>query len=301
MTEKAHLTIVFADIAGSSRLYLGLGDERASQVVAACINAMSQAVHQAGGIVVRVIGDEVLATFPSANAAVGASVTMQHAIIDMPPVLGRRLAIRIGMHAGEVLQIGTELYGDAVNVAARMADQAKGGEILMTAATSAELRGTAKTMCRPIGWVDIKGQNDNFEITEIVWRAEEATMMSTRPGRTAPRPPEAAPMAFCMGGAPIPLTEAQSTISFGRETQNDLVVMGPKVSRQHCFVELRRGRVVLVDQSANGTFIVPDSGQPTHLHRDTIVLTGTGRLGLGEAPEENPLVVIRYTANDARS
>lgn len=296
MAEKAHLTIVFADIAGSSRLYLGLGDERASVVVAQCIATMSRAVCRSGGSLVRVIGDEVLALFPTANAAAAATIEMQNAIIDLPPALGRRLGIRVGLHAGEVLQVASELYGDAVNVAARMAEQAKSGEILLTAATAREMSGLAASMCRPIGWVDVKGQTDAIEIAEIVWRAEEATMMSTSPGR-APRQPPPPHMTFCPAGEGAPtmkLTEQQTRFSFGRETLNDLVVMGPKVSRQHCFVELRRNRVVLVDQSANGTFIVPNTGPATHLHRDTLVLTGAGMLGLGEAPDDNPAIVIRY-------
>lgn len=295
MAEKAHRAIVFADIAGSSRLYLGLGDEKASAVVATCIATMSRAVQDAGGSVVRIIGDEVLALFPTTDAAVNSAVEMQNAIVGLPPVLGRRLGIRVGIHVGEVLRIGSELYGDAVNVAARMASQAKSSEILLTAATALEIRGAAQAMCRPLGWVEIKGQNEPFEIAEIVWRAEEATMMSTRTNRVSQRRADTpAPMAFRNAGPPMPLDEQRPNISFGRETQNDMVVMGPKVSRQHCFVELRRGRVVLVDQSANGTFIVPDGGQPTHLHRDTLVLTGTGYLGLGEAPSDNPAVVIRY-------
>lgn len=297
MSEKAHLTVVFADIAGSSRLYLGLGDVRASLVVAQCIATMSTAVVRLGGSVVRVIGDEVLAIFPSANAAAAAACEMQNAILDLPPVLGRRLGIRVGMHAGEVLQIASELYGDAVNVAARMADQAKSGEILLTSATAREIWALATGTCRPIGWVDVKGQTETIEIAEIVWRAEEATMMSTTPGRP-PRQSHPSPMSFSPGGTgpAVTLTEQKANLSFGREALNDMVVTGPKVSRQHCFAELRRGRVVLVDQSANGTFIVPETGPATHLHRDTLVLTGAGLLGLGEAPADNPAVVIRYGA-----
>lgn len=297
MTEKAHLTIVFADIAGSSGLYLGLGDERASVVVAQCIATMSHAVHRLGGIVVRVVGDEVLATFPTAHSAAASAIEMQNAILDLPPAMGRRLGIRVGMHAGEVLQVAAELYGDAVNVAARMAQQAKSGEILLTAATARTIRGLATGTCRPIGWVDVKGQIGPIEIAEIVWRAEDSTMMSTSLIR-APRQTLPSPMMFSQDGQPgtpaRKLTDQQANISFGREILNDLVVMGPKVSRQHCFVELRRGRAVLVDQSANGTFIVPNTGPATHLHRDTLVLTGTGLLGLGEAPDDNPAVVIRY-------
>jgi class 3 adenylate cyclase len=295
MTVKANAAILFADIAGSMRLYQGLGDERASVVVARCIHTMSDMVRASAGTVVRVVGDEVLATFPHADAAADAAIAIQAAISNMPPELGRPLGIRVGMHFGEILQDGPELYGDAVNVAARMVGQAKAGEILLTGSTAATLKGQAADMARTLGPIDIKGHTEAIEICEIVWKSEEATMMFRAPSASAmERRPVMPRVAFEHAGGRTVMTDHRSTLTFGREQRNDVVIMGAKVSRQHAFVECRNGRVVLVDQSANGTYVVPHGGTGFHLHRDSVVLTGAGRIGLGEEPQDNALVTIRY-------
>ena len=298
MAVKTHLAIVFADMSGSSRLYQLLGDDGARVVVERVIAAMADVVCGSSGQVMRVIGDEILAIFPSPDTAVGAAIDMQGAVADLPPVLGRRLAIRVGMHVGEVLQSASELYGDAVNVAARMASQAKSGEILVTGACAAALTpGTA--VCRPIGWIDVKGQPAPVEICEIVWRSEDATMMETVQHAATAMPRRAvARMIFSREGREVPLSDDRALLTIGREEHNDLVVIGAKVSRQHAFVEIRNGRVVLVDQSANGTFIIPDAGPTAYLHRDSMVLTGAGTLALGEDPDLGLRAAIRYAATD---
>ena len=300
MTVRSHVAILFADIAGSTRLYHGLGDERASVVVAKCVQTMSTLVRAADGSVIRVIGDEVLATFPLVDAAAEAAIAIQGAIADLPPVLGRPLAVRIGLHFGEILSDGAELYGEAVNLAARVVGQAKAGEVLLTGATATALLGSSASMCRAIGAIDLKGHFEPVEISEIVWRGEEATLMGRAPERSgAPRRAAAPRVMFDYAGNRILLSEFRPTLTFGREALNDVVVVGSKVSRQHAFVECRNGRVLLVDQSANGTFVAPQGAAPFHLHRDTVVLTGAGLLGLGEAPQDNALVTIRYEMADA--
>ena len=295
MTVRTHVAILFADIAGSTRLYQGLGDERASVVVAQCIHTMSTLVRAADGSVIRVIGEEVLATFPLVDAAAEAAIAIQGAVAGLPAVLGRPLAVRIGLHFGEILSDGAELYGDAVNLAARVVGQAKAGEVLLTGATAAALSGPSASMCRTIGAIDLKGHFEPVEISEIVWRGEEATIMGRTPDRIGAQQRVAAPrVTFDHGGNRILLSEFRPSLTFGREALNDVVVVGSKVSRQHAFVECRNGRVVLVDQSANGTFVAPQGGAAFHLHRDSVVLTGAGWLGLGEEPQDNALVTIRY-------
>jgi len=215
MTVKANAAILFADIAGSMRLYQGLGDERASVVVARCIHTMSDMVRASAGTVVRVVGDEVLATFPHADAAADAAIAIQAAISNMPPELGRPLGIRVGMHFGEILQDGPELYGDAVNVAARMVGQAKAGEILLTGSTAATLKGQAADMARTLGPIDIKGHTEAIEICEIVWKSEEATMMFRAPSASAmERRPVMPRVAFEHAGGRTVMTDHRSTLTW---------------------------------------------------------------------------------------
>ncbi|MCK7582597.1 MAG: FHA domain-containing protein [Chromatiales bacterium] len=68
------------------------------------------------------------------------------------------------------------------------------------------------------------------------------------------------------------------------------------VSRLHARLEHRNGRFVLTDQSANGTFVLPDGGESTYVHRDSFVLVGAGILGLGQAPVRDSPNAVRYGA-----
>ena len=68
--QTASLAVLFADISGSTRLYETLGDLFAREKVAQCLSVLTQLIQQHGGIMLKTIGDEVMATFPSADAAV---------------------------------------------------------------------------------------------------------------------------------------------------------------------------------------------------------------------------------------
>ena len=74
----------------------------------------------------------------------------------------------------------------------------------------------------------------------------------------------------------------------------DSVVQQPLVSRLHARVEYRPGRFVLTDLSANGTYIAGDDGSTRYLHRDSLELTGSGTLGLGEAVTAEARAIVRY-------
>jgi pSer/pThr/pTyr-binding forkhead associated (FHA) protein len=90
------------------------------------------------------------------------------------------------------------------------------------------------------------------------------------------------------------LGEGHPSLTIGRAEENDLVVRQPVVSRLQARIEYRHGRFVLTDLSANGTYIAPDSGIASYLHRDNQELTGSGVLGLGEAVSPSSLTTVRF-------
>ncbi|HEX9782105.1 MAG TPA: adenylate/guanylate cyclase domain-containing protein, partial [Opitutaceae bacterium] len=129
--KAATLAIVFADISGSTRLYESLGDAIARELVAQCLGVMTEYVDKHGGKVIKTIGDEIMCTFPSADQAIEASMGMQEGVTEDLPELNPNtpstLTIRVGLHFGPAIIEGEDVFGDAVNVAARMAGLAKGG------------------------------------------------------------------------------------------------------------------------------------------------------------------------------
>ena len=69
MARDLEVAILFADVVGSTQLYERFGDTRASETVAACLDAMKDATRQCSGTVIKTIGDEVMSTFPSVDQA----------------------------------------------------------------------------------------------------------------------------------------------------------------------------------------------------------------------------------------
>ena len=158
----ANLAIVFADISGSTRLYETLGDAVARELVSQCLDLMSEQITKYDGTVIKTIGDEIMCTFPTAERATESSMGMQEAITedlpDMNPNTPSTMTIRIGLHFGSAILEGGDVFGDAVNVAARMAGLAKGGQIITTQQTAEELAPILRSQTRHLDRITVKGQ-----------------------------------------------------------------------------------------------------------------------------------------------
>lgn len=119
------LAVAFTDIEGFTSYTAREGDEAASQLLAEHYRQVGPVVRSRGGHIHKRLGDGLLLTFPSPDAAVLACLEM----LDAEP---SPLRLRAGIHVGEVVVAGDEIVGHVVNVAARVAESAKGGEVLVT-------------------------------------------------------------------------------------------------------------------------------------------------------------------------
>ena len=139
--ERKLAAILSADAAGYSRLMAEdeLGTVR---VLAACREAAAEVIVRHGGRVVDMAGDNMLAEFPSAVSAVEAAAAMQTQLETCNGKLpaSRRLEFRVGVNLGEVVIDGGRLYGDGVNVAARIEALAEPGGICVSAKVYEEVR-----------------------------------------------------------------------------------------------------------------------------------------------------------------
>lgn len=280
MPQQAQLAVMFADISGSTQLYVNLGDVRARDIIARCIDVMTEAARRRGGAPIRTIGDEVLTAFSSVTAAVEAAREMQDRITGTIVVEGRPLAIRIGFHFGMLLLEETDVYGDAVNLAARIAVLAKPGQILTTEATVAAMTETERRLCRQIDLAQVKGKWEPVSIFELLWRAESDATLMRAPWETRRRP--VGKLILIVDDQWCELGEAHRSVILGRAEENDLVVRLPVVSRLHARIEFRNGRFVLSDMSANGTYVISADGAMNFLLRESQELIGTGTFSLGD-------------------
>ncbi len=128
------VAILFTDLVGFSKWSLKAGDEAALALLRAIDEAQTPVVRRAGGEIVKRLGDGAMAAFSDPVAATRAAIGSVAAIaaIDQD---GYRPALRAGVHLGRPRRVGADYIGVDVNIAARVAEAAKGGEVLVSDAT----------------------------------------------------------------------------------------------------------------------------------------------------------------------
>jgi len=298
MARDLEVAILFADVVGSTQLYDRFGDTKASETVALCLDVMKDATHNYNGTVIKTIGDEVMATFPSVDDAMGAAVMMQSRISAESKQDGRiPVSIRVGCHYGPVVQEQNDIFGAAVHTANRMTSQAKARQIVISGETVEKMSPKLAEQTRQIDVATVRGKMDEVALYELLWNPEEATSMLPtieweNRGRKASR------MMLSFRGQSVEVSDRRKSVTIGRADDNDLVIKGNLISRIHAKVELRRGKFMLIDQSTNGTFLQNLQGDETFVRRDSTELGSEGTIGLGRAEQPGASLAIHYKAID---
>jgi len=300
MSSETEVAVLFADVVGSTRLFEVLGDLAARDMVVTCIYVMRSATVRNRGSVIKTIGDEILAIFPTANDAVNAATEMQHDIGVHPAlsVQGQHVAIRIGCHFGSVVLEKRDIFGASVHTANRMTSQAKAGQIILSADTVARLSPEWRALTRQIDTTPVRGHAEEIELFEVLWQQEDATSMLPSievDARTGHRPKR---VRLRYLGREYVLGEGQNSLTLGRAEDNDIVVKGSLISRIHARIEIARNKALLVDQSTNGSFVTSVDGKEAFVRRDSVALQGSGLIGLGKLPEPNAPDAILYRLED---
>lgn len=287
MPQESELAILFADVVGSTRLFELLGDLRARDMIGICIGTMRNATERHRGTVIKTMGDEVMATFPSADDAIDAACHMQRQIGANPAlrIEGLHISIRVGCHFGPVVLESRDVFGAAVHTANRMTSQAKAGQIITTAATVERLSPEYRPAVRQVDVAPIRGQGGEVALYEVVWQPDDATSMLPQISLGSVEPRDGFRVRLRLQGAEILLDESRPSIVVGRAEDSDLLVKGELISRLHARLEVSRGRCTLFDQSTNGTFVQAEGGELSFVRRDSLQLRGRGWIGLGRAPE----------------
>jgi adenylate cyclase len=295
--QDNQVTILFADVVGSTHLYEALGDEKARETVQNCVDIMKQATEQYGGSVIKTIGDEVMSTFPSADDAMNAGSQMQQRITNNSQMVaeGVQVSIRIGCHYGSVIVEDRDIHGVAVSTANKMTSQAKAGQIITTAATVEQLSGEWKALVRQIDVARVRGHADAVGVYEVLWQPDEATSMSLKPDFLEPSEAPTVNLHLYSQGHEVVVGDAFKTnITLGRANENDVVVKGQLISRIHARIEIVKSKYFLIDESTNGTFVQRDDGEEIYVRRDRAELAGSGTIGLGKAADKGTELAIEY-------
>jgi class 3 adenylate cyclase len=286
-----NLAVLFADVAGSTKLYETLGDAEALQTIGRCLDIMKSVCEEHGGRVIKTIGDEAMVVFPLPANAAYAAIAMQNQISVLRTSKGTPLSIHAGFHFGPVIEDGADIFGDSVNVAARLTSLAKAGQTLISAETVQVLSPSLRARTRDQDSHTVRGKQDDVHTFELIWQEseEELTAVSTRP---ASKP---IGIRLTHGARELDLDQNSAPITLGRDAQNDVVIMDRKASRLHARIERRRDKFVIVDVSSNGTFCTVNDEPEIMLRREELILRGSGRISFGHAYAEDAAEAVLYS------
>jgi class 3 adenylate cyclase/tetratricopeptide (TPR) repeat protein len=188
--DGAPVTILFTDVEGSTDLRTRQGDASAHEILRAHEDVVRSCVEQHGGREVKSLGDGFMIAFASARRALACAVSIQQAVEVRKIESSAGVRVRIGVNTGEVLEEGDDLYGQAVNAAARIAARAEPGEILVAEVTK-QLAGRGPEFSfSDRGRLRLKGFPDRWKLYALGWESKEATAVQERTpyvGRLAER------------------------------------------------------------------------------------------------------------------
>ncbi len=124
--------VLFTDIVGSTRYFEQKGDQAGLAMVQRHNALLFPHVTRHGGRVVKTVGDAIFAEFPDADRAVRAALAMQDTLAEDARAGNEPIHVRMGLHVGQVVRQGGDVFGDVVNTAARISAAAQAGEVLVS-------------------------------------------------------------------------------------------------------------------------------------------------------------------------
>lgn len=293
MTRISDRTVLFADLRGSTALYESLGNAEATSVITHCVAAIGAPIKASGGQVIKTLGDGLMALFESPTHAVHAATLMQEVLTSMV-MRGhergassglRAMRLQVAMARGEVVEMGGDAFGDAVNVAARLIDHAGDNETLATDEVVQELAPEQRARFRSLDLLNLRGRVEQVRVYMLHDR-RGSDLAPTQYGDVSA--PVASPNGLRLhwldqtevfGGAQFPVV-------LGRNPQATFCVDDSRVSRSHCRVDWHGGSFQLSDLSFNGTYVRFADGEVVSLRRGSCTLHGQGVITLGGLPTD---------------
>ena len=296
MTADRETTVLFADVAGSSRLYELAGNNTAADAIRRCLEVMHRAVKDAGGRVIKTMGDGLMAVFLHPDRATQAATRMHLAVSALPAIEGEQLALRIGFHAGTIIQRDDDIFGDTVNIAARLAAQATRGQVLTSAETVEKLTPLLRSATRHLYDVNLRGKTDDVALCEVLW--SKSPDITDVPLGQSPRAANVR-LRIVFAGQEILRRRGAESISIGRDLESTLIVADSAASRHHCVIERRQDHFVIRDQSSNGTYVLVEGDrEDIVLRREEFVLRGHGWISCGRPKAEASEVAEYFCEED---
>ena len=290
--------IMFSDITGSTSLYDTLGNDAAEHLIGSCIQNLIAITQKNYGHLIKTIGDEVMCRFDNPNDAARAAIEMQ---TTTESDKNSSLSIRIGLQYGTAIEKNNDIFGDAVNIAARMAGIAKAKQIITTHEMVEELSNDLAEQSRLFDRAKIKGKEKELKIFQIVWEKENKVTRFATLNEMKKIATSMVAIALNYDSQEKLYTDGEmtKTIVIGRDENCDISIDANYASRQHVSLEFRRGKFVLIDHSTNGTYVRFKRQGDVFIRREELPLMGEGLISLGEEVVEGKPALISFSVLQA--
>lgn len=282
--------VLISDISGSTQLFEKLDNRLAMQQITLMVARMRAIIEETGGYCVKSKGDDTISFFDQPDRAFDAAWRM----------IGEEWEHGTGVHAGiyfgEILTRENEIYGNAVNTAARLASTAKSGELLIGGQCYEDLSLANKNKFVQIGELQFKGKENATKVYSCTaMESEERTALSaTMSGDRASRTESAEIVHLdkswhLLGG---------ETLTLGRSEECDIVLDKAWVSRSHAALTIKQGQLEFTDHSTSGSVLRREDGSEIFVHRRTNILAGNGTIFLGTASDGETESAITFVTNE---
>jgi adenylate cyclase len=304
MTQTIDRTVLFADLRGSTSMYETLGNSDASAVVTRSVALLARIVGLHQGHVVKTLGDGLMAMFTAPASAVAAADDMHESLerVGAPGdgALSLRarmvpLKLQVGLARGEVVEIAGDVFGDAVNVAARLLDHAGDNETLVTALVLDGLDPVERARFRSLDRMQLRGRVEPVHVHLLEATPRGGDTAATAFGDIVPvaSEPEAIRLDWMdqrrvYAGPSLPVV-------LGRSPQATYIIDDTRVSRSHARIDWHGGTFQITDLSYNGTYVRFDHDpEIICLRRGSCTLHGSGTIGLGTQPIDALSPSVRF-------
>jgi class 3 adenylate cyclase len=273
MVAARESAVLFAELLGAAELFARAGDAAAHEAITHCAGRLEQAAGRDARLV-KTMGSRLMLLAPGADAAACAAAAMQAAADDF-----ESLTLGVGFHYGPVIQENDDVFGDTVNLAARLVEQTAKGQILLAAETAAALSSPYSRWVRHLYSMPLKGRKEEVALCELVWRADK-TAATVLPFGAAAKPSRAK-LTLKYRETRLVLLNGAEALTIGREDDCGLVLADSTASRHHCSIHRRNDHFVLVDRSTNGTYVTVEGDHELLLRHDELMLRKRGWISFG--------------------
>jgi adenylate cyclase len=324
MTQVLQRTVLFADLRGSTSMYETLGNADATAVVTRSVALLARIVVAHRGQVVKTLGDGLMAVFETPAESVAAADDMHDSLArismaeeaqaeaanderaeetdaadagapTLPPRPPVPLKLQVGLAHGEVVEMSGDVFGDAVNVAARLLDHAGDNETLATSSVVDELGEWERSRFRSLDRMQLRGRVEpvHVHLQEAVRRFGDTAATAYGEMMLPVAEPEGIRLVWLdlnriYAGTSLP-------VILGRSPQATYIIDDTRVSRSHARIDWHGGTFQLVDLSYNGTYVRFDNDpEIISLRRGACTLHGSGVIGLGAPPSEPISPCVRF-------